>query len=490
MPVRKVLLTLARVGFDPGFSKVNPSGYMRTIAQVCLSLTDDSYTSRKRKVKDEALREKDPGPDFPCSGFLAEKEVNRVKGGEVLVGDRYNLDPNAHGLPSPELPLVLRHRYSFGLFSVRISTHVFLSKEMSVDDLIYRWKDLAQAFRARLEEEMPEVPDSWLSNYYSEIYVLEGSIGSLSKEEAEQLISPLKDLPSHSRVFTRREARDPMVVSTDGLLVQLQTPGRRHRDQRRKMRRTIRAAVDIVLGQKVFYTNPTLWRRDACSWSAMVGMIYLNPHLWSSTHIYPSRKFYAAYRRISSPFQELIIRGYSTYSSGYGSFLTGVRVSHIHAILYNMYRLGVELPEVRLPLLTDLEGLVLTMLCMKEALDRQLKGARNYVKKVSEELCKEFNGEESSCITQLQKKISSRKDKRGLSIEELEVLLGGRYSSPRGIIRKHGVMESLLYSRLVRSLGRIPRKGSGPSKVEVYVPEVSQEYVAWLLSLIGRRSLS
>ncbi len=489
MPMKKVLLTLARAGFLPNFDRIDdPRGYTSNIAQICLSLTDDSLVGKSRKEKSRKLREEILRSDFPCPRFLMRKEVSRIKGGG---SEEYSLDPNDYDLPSPELPLLIKHSYAFGLFSFRATVPVFLRKDMSIEDLTRGWKGLAFAFHEFLSEQIPsKIPNNRLSNYFAEIYVLEGSLDDTREEEAKMMISPLKEESFSSLFpFSRRDgARDPMVVSTDGILIQLQRLGRKNRDQRRKMRRVIRIAVDIILGQKVFYTSPTLWRENSSSWGAMVGLVYLSPSLWRSRYFHPSRKFYAIYRRIFKPFDRIIEEGYEAYSSGYEKFLEGSKISNIHSILSLMHRLGVTIPDIRVPLLSRLESTVLTMLCLKESLDRSLKGERKYVKEVSDRLCKEFNERDYSCFNEFKKKLNSRIDKRGLSVEEIEVLLGGEYSSPRGIVRKKGVMESLMNLKLVRSCGKITRKGSGAPKVEVYCPEVRSDYVSWLLSLINRRS--
>ncbi len=491
MPIKKVLLTLARVGLYPRFLQVrDPRGYPRSISQVCLSFTEDLIDSSKSKKKRrKLLKKREPGPNFPCSGFLMRKEVSRVKDGEN--GLRYSLDPNDYGLPSPELPLSMKHMYAFGLFSLRITVPVFLRKNMNVNYLIRGWRGLAFAFREFLDGQFSSnLPDNWFSNYFTEVYVLEGTIDDIGEREAKMILSPLKNesFPQLFAFSERDGARDPMVVSTDGILIRIQRSGGGHRDQRRKMRRAIRIAVDIILGQKTFYTSPTLWRKESSSWGAMVGLIYLNPNLWRSGYFHPSRKFYAIYRRILRPFREFIEGGYRSYSSGYGKFLEGTRISDIHPILLMMYKLGLTIPEIRVPLISKLEGIVLTMLCFKESLDRSLRGSRRYLKDVSEKLCREFNEREGSCLDNLRKKIGSREERRGLSVEEMEVLLGGEYNNPRGIIRKKGIIDSLMNLKLIRRCGRVSRSGSGYPRVEIYCPEAGNDYVAWLLSLINRRS--
>lgn len=475
----KILLTMTRVGFKPCFRKVRSSGYMRKIAQTCLSRVHDEYMGRKTSEKNRALEEA-LTPNFPCPGFLVERHVRRIRGSEVSPEPGLNLDPNFNGLPSPELPLEIEHNYSFGLLSRRLVAPVFLRRDMSIHDLLFGWERLAKAFRLHLEKGF-DVPGEWTSNLYSEIYILEGSIAGMRREEAEMLISIFKRRPSPSMILSK-SFKDPMVVSKDGFLIQLRRSGRAYRDVRRKMRRVLRLAVDIVLGQKVFYSSPTLWRIDEGSWGAMVGLIYLNPKLWGSKATYPSTRMYSAYKRVLAPVREEVEEGYKSYSSTFGAVYFGMKVAHLPSITLNMAKLRLDPIPPTTPLLDKLEYLVLVMLCVKDSLDGERSSRlERYSRMVSKILCSEFNPNDE-CVKQLPKKIGSRLDRRGLSAEEIEVLLGGVYSSPRGILKKKNVMASLMDKGMVRKEVS-ERKGSGRPKVDIYLPEVDQRLVSWLKSV-------
>ena len=455
---------------------------MGRIAEICLSMTKEDMRGASRDSKRKELRKGSPGPESPCAGFLMERKVRRLGGKEVELEAGLSLDPNRAGLPSPELPILVEHSYSFGLFSVRLAVNVFLRKDMSMDHLISGWRILSQAFRRYMDGMLSDIPGSRLSNFYSEVYVLEGSLADVRKGDAEKLISPLKEFPLPSKLL---KFRDITLVSKDGFLTQLMKPGRVYRDTRRKMRRVLRIAADIVLGQKVFYTNPSLWREEDNSWAAFVGLVYLNPDLWTSKVLYPSRRMYSAYKRLSMPFSPEIRKGFEAYSSIHGEFLSGVKIRDLHRVLLTMSGLGLRIPPLRVPLLTDLEALVLTMLCMKDALDSDYKNSKAYTKIVSRKLCSEFNpGEE--CEKSLSKKIRDRKNKRGLSVEEIEVLLGGRFANPRGILSRREVMENLMRKGLVR-VELVKRGGSGYPEVNTYIPEVDSDYVGWLKSLISKK---
>ncbi len=455
---------------------------MGRIAEICLSMTREDMRGASKIAKRRELKERGAGPESPCAGFLMKGEVRRLSGKEVDLEAGLSLDPNRAGLPSPELPLLIEHSYSFGLFSVRLAASVFLRKDMDVNDLISGWRNLSTAFRRYIDDRLSDIPGSRLSNLYSEVYVLEGSLADIRKDDAERLISPLKEIPSPSELH---RSKDITLTSKDGFLTQLMRPGRVNRDMRRKMRRVLRLAADIVLGQKVFYTNPSLWRVEDSSWAALTGLVYLNPGLWTSKVFYPSRRMYSAYKRLSSPLRGDIERGFEAYSSVYGEFLTGIRIRDLHRVLFTMSGLGLRIPPLRIPPLSDLEALVLTMLCMKDALDSDYRGSKAYTRIVSKRLCSEFNPSEE-CERSLSKKIRDRKRKGGLSVEEIEVLLGGRFANPRGIVSRRRTMETLLRKGLVR-VEPHEREGRGHHSVRIYFPNVSSDYVSWLRSLISRK---
>ncbi len=455
---------------------------MRRVAEICLSMTREDMRGTSRTAKRKELEDKGAGPESPCAGFLMKRKVRRLSGKEVGLEAGLSLDPNRMGLPSPELPLLVEHSYSFGLFSVRLAANVFLRKDMDINDLISGWRNLSRAFRKYIDDRLSDIPGSRLSNLYSEIYVLEGSLADIRRADAERLISPLKEVPSPSKLH---RSKDITLTSKDGFLTQLMRPGKVHRDMRRKMRRILRIAADIVLGQKVFYTNPSLWRIEDSSWAALMGLVYLNPELWMSKVFHPTRRMYSAYKRLSSPFRSDIERGFEAYSSVYGEFLTGIRIRDLYRVLLTMSRLGLRIPPLKIPPLSDLEALILTMLCMKDALDSDYKGSKAYTRIVSKRLCSEFNpGVE--CERPLSKKIRDRKWKRGLSVEEIEVLLGGRFANPRGIVSRRKIMETLHRKGLVR-VEPVEREGSGSPDVKIYLPNVDSDYVSWLKSLISRK---
>ncbi len=449
----KVALSLGRSIVVPGFREVKGAGTLKAMARICRHLTEGAGLGER-----------------VCNSLNVVKRMRRVKLEE--------LDPNRYGLASPEHPIQLVQEYGFGLISRRIVALAYLRKGEGANHLLHGWRELAMAMKHGIEDDSLwegldrcEGRGISTSNLYSEVYLLEGSVKEV-EAVAPGLTSPLKTRPSE---LTPVRGRDPMAVSRDGLIVKIEGQGRALRDVRRKVRRTIRTAVDLVLGAKVFYTNPKLWSVEEESWSALAGLIFFNPRFWTLRHLHPNRKLYAMYRKVLLPFREEVEEGKESFTSGL-KVHRAYKVADVYSILRTVYRLGLPVPELRTVQLSELEGLVLMMLLYKDFLDKTYhrKGA---IKKIATLMCEEFGGGER-CKRELRDKIESREDWRGLSIEEMELLLEARYSSSRGILRKRKVLERLENMGFVESQ-EVNRTGRGRKRVRIYFP-IQREEVAFL----------
>ncbi len=447
-----ITFSLTRVSIDPKIGELEGE--------------EDPLISRLRDECSYRIRSEE------CSNFRAFRRYSYLRSDLVK---RIKDASREFSILSP--PKLLFEAYSFGMLSCRLTLVV---KPLSPP--LLPWKRVAREMRGILEEVESGSRRRFSSHFFSEIFPhydidVNPRLLRMKWEEIEdslsmdvnEMISALKltSSPHESKLIW---APGPIYVSKDGILApsiysKLGKGKRRNlHSSRRKWRRIMRVAVDLALGLKVFLENETLWFHDLEGvWGARVGLIYLSPRVQRSLWLYGGRKFIKIYEALLDSMG--LKEKFESYEKVGFPFFDDLQLS---SFLRTLILLGGREPEgARAYGMSDLELDALKLIVLKDLLDRALIDLdEEKLAAVSRYLCNylrdpvnakiKVSVDEPSygCERDFYRNIISRRDRRGLTLKELNYLLSEKYG------RRAEVDTVKAGSRARRGVGRLVELGA------------------------------
>ncbi len=412
-----------------------------------------------------------PTVENPCPGFIGRK-VRRTLN-DVILEER---------------------TYTSGLGSIRLTRTVDIGAGLPSDlyRLVSKWPEMADEFKGMINDRLVSrgIPRPYASKFFSEAY-FPAPVEYMSVDLIRELLSPLKLRMRKPDVMEHR-LYDNIFSSVDGVLVMMSLGKSRqvNKKVRKRVRGMLRMSIDLVLAQKVFYSNSTLWFHG--EWSLINGLMLLNPEVLRNVTGWRDATFGSTYSHLLRNFD--VERRFRRYIEGF--WLPTLDLKKAVRISVNLSRLGASQPNVDDVLVTldERECAILQALAAKEFLDGRFMGRLDYAKRVAELLCLYFLHGNTSALRScevgrgsLTEKLKAREEVEGLSLPELVTLLSPIYRGDRA--EYEDALGKLTRLNLVRSR-RVGRKGKGSKTVRIYELVALRRSLMLLLDQVRKEVLT
>mgnify|MGYP007013805490 CR=1 FL=1 len=418
-----------------------------------------------------------PGPRFLRR---ISRRASRLAGEPMCLGfevaERRYLSPPrelAASLNLPEPPLLEVRNYSLGFTSVRITFKA--QPNASTEEYLELWRAAARWADERLDSLLRGRMN--LSRQFSVVQVIEdGSVEDEPPELLFGLTAPL--LPRLvSRGYAESRGRlehgmfpgDVYYLTPSGAVVQVGSVGRHARYARRRLRRYLELAVDVVLAQEVAFTNPAVTMSGDGLFKALV---HLSPDLWRSGLVVRERPLIAIYGRIAGAVG--VDRLYSSLLSRLRTLLTSEQLRSLMRAKSVAYRLGLPLGvEEPVKLVEDDCFSIIDVLALKHAIDSRGLDPERAVDLMAIALPWRIDPDD---LKRIKRSVASREDFRGLTATEMARLLPS-------------ISQTRLYGLLAGECPpgwviqrRVGRQGSGRREVLIYEANASVDIVRALVA--------
>ncbi len=394
-------------------------------------------------------------------------------------------------------PRLEERRYGFGGGSLRAELTVEIDGDL--EDISTMWERTAYLIAGYLARRLNDLKISReeRSRFFSEVYFVREPDTRPTDEQIKRMLSPLK-ISAEKPEFEEHVAYDRTFLSRDGIALMIRGKGKKStmRSIRKMVRGFTRTSVDFSLAQTVFYYNPRFWTVKHENWSALNGLLVLNPRVVGRLASFKNNPFGAIYGRISSALG--VPQLFNNYQESLWSPLLDMR--GMFKLFSHLFMLGVPHPKVdELALeLNEFEHALLEALAAKEVVDNLYKGTSDYPERVAKILCRYFNrASEDRCVEGsktsrgLMWKLTERLDHpEGLTVKELKLLLSTTFPKKsekayRKVLRDL-VKRNLLRSRIIERTKK-GKRGRGRVPVEVFEIVALRGSIITMLDITRRR---
>jgi len=385
------------------------------------------------------------------------------------------------GLGSATPPQLVVSEYGLGFISARVRLTVHPNRP--VERLAERWSTLAKWAARELDRELERREGTSKSRRFSVVNIVEGPpLDSISENVLLWLAHPmLGGLPS--REFARRSGRresglmegDSYFLCRTGAVVAI---GAKRRSVRKRMRKMIHTALDMVLALEAAVISPPTENIEGSDWVWETAMLHLSPGLWASNRLIWDSPFYSSYARLERVLGAK--KMYEEFCKSTTSILTPEQFERLSQIREAAKRLRLSLPIVETPeWVSDDESKVLKVIALKEAIDRSGRGDKpSYM---VNRLSMMLRGLDRRRKWEIEKRLKDREDRSGLTCPELSYILNKDQKTLKRILDR-------LVDRGMLTASSTQRKGKGRGTVRFYRPTKAVEplVVGWASKLVAQ----